>query len=244
MSSALSGAAANIWEDFLKPVIPSIDERRATWLNRVIVIVLGLLSTGFAFIVDQFPGSIIQVTTQILGALSGPVFGMFMLGGLFRKTLAMGTMTGGLFGLVLTFFIGLGSLTVKGCHPTLPAISVAGCEPSVNSTTTPSHVVLSGVSNLFAISYIWYTPIGSGITIITGLVTSYVLRYVYPSDDVDVPDEYFIHLDKLFVFTYPEEDLVNKKGLSQSKADNVNMFMFAYTNDIYVFNKINNVTFI
>ena len=36
MSSALSGSAANIWEDILKPRLPNIDEEKATWLNRLI----------------------------------------------------------------------------------------------------------------------------------------------------------------------------------------------------------------
>jgi len=39
-----------------------LDARKTPKLCTVSVIVLGLLSTGFAFIVDQFPGSIIQVS--------------------------------------------------------------------------------------------------------------------------------------------------------------------------------------
>ena len=44
-----------------------------------------------------------------------------------------------------------------------------------------------------------------------------------------MPDECFVHLDKLFVFTFPEEDLVSEKGLSESRADHVNMFLCSLT---------------
>ncbi|KAI0228436.1 Sodium-dependent multivitamin transporter [Lamellibrachia satsuma] len=222
MSSALSGTSANIWEDILKSRLPNIDEERATWLNRLIVVVLGCLSTAFAFIVDQFPGSIVQVSTQILGAVGAPLLGLFLLGGLFRKAVAKGAIVGGVLGFALILYIGLGSLTVRGCHPTLPAISVADCDPPVNSSTTQSHVILSGISHVFALSYVWYTPLGAGTTIITGLISSYIVCYFYPSEEIDVPDKYFIHFNKLFSFNFAEKDIDTTKELSQPKGDNEN----------------------
>ncbi|KAI0223019.1 Sodium-dependent multivitamin transporter [Lamellibrachia satsuma] len=221
MSSALSGSAANIWEDILKPRLPNIDEERATWLNKLIVVAFGCLSTAFAFIVEQFPGSIIQVSTQILGAVGAPLLGLFLLGGLFRKAVAKGAIVGGVLGFAMTLYIGLGSLTVKGCHPTLPAISVANCDPPVNSTTQ-NHVTLSGMSHFFALSYLWYTPLGAGTTIITGLISSYILCYFHPGDEIDVPDKYFIHFDKLLSFNFAKKDIDTTKELRQPKEDNDN----------------------
>ena len=53
--------------------------------------------------------------------------------------------------------------------------------------------------------------------------------YFHPGDEIDVPDKYFIHFDKLLSFNFAKkdttkEDIDTTKELRQPKGANVNMF--------------------
>ena len=47
--------------------------------------------------------------------------------------------------------------------------------------------------------------------------------YFYPSEEIDVPDKYFIHFNKLFSFNFAKKDFDTTKELRQPKGDNVNI---------------------
>lgn len=47
--------------------------------------------------------------------------------------------------------------------------------------------------------------------------------YFHPGDEIDVPDKYFIHFDKLLSFNFAKKDIDTTKELRQPKEDNVNM---------------------
>ncbi|KAK2187093.1 hypothetical protein NP493_179g01046 [Ridgeia piscesae] len=142
------------------------------------------------------------------GALRSPLFGMFLLGGLFRKAEAKGVIAGGIFGIAATMFVNLGSLTVSGYPQTLPPARTDACETPINATETTSLVSLSGISNLYAISFMWYTPLGAGVTMVTGLAVSYVVRFLLPNKEheEDLPEKLFIPLGNLFCIRDSEDD--------------------------------------
>ncbi|KAI0207882.1 Sodium-dependent multivitamin transporter [Lamellibrachia satsuma] len=208
ISSSLSGAAANTWEDILKPRLGNINEYKAALLNKGIVIVYGLTAVALVFIIDLLPGPILQVSAQILGAIGSPLFGMFLLGGLFRKVEAKGAIAGGILGFAATSFANVGSLTVAGYHRRLPPTRMDGCEPLINSTEMVDDVSISGISNLYAMSFMWYTPLGAGVTVITGLAVSYVVRFLFPNEamEEEVPDKLFIQFGNLFCSRDTEDD--------------------------------------
>ncbi|KAI0213284.1 hypothetical protein LSAT2_001687 [Lamellibrachia satsuma] len=105
-------------------------------------------------------------------------------------------------------FVSFGSLTVSGYHQTLPPTRTDSCEPPINSTETPLHISVSGISNLFAMSFMWYTPLGAGVTLITGLAVSYVVRFLSPNEanEEDLPDKLFIQLGNLVCFRDTENE--------------------------------------
>ncbi|KAI0239947.1 Sodium-dependent multivitamin transporter [Lamellibrachia satsuma] len=214
VSSSLSASAANTWEDVLKPRLPHLDEYRAALLNKLIVIVYGGVAIAVAFFVAVIPGPITQVTTALVSSVASPLFGIFLLGGLFRKANWKGALVGGIVGVCVMLTINLGALTVKGYHPTLPPTSTDQCEFTLNSTVVRSAVIVTGLSQLFTISYMWYLPLGAGATISTGLIVSFITRYFSDSVDKELPEKLFIQLD-MFKFTCGED--------SSKVDDNVNM---------------------
>ncbi|KAK2187092.1 hypothetical protein NP493_179g01050 [Ridgeia piscesae] len=179
ISSALSAAAANMWEDILKPRLTNITEYKAAILNKVIVIFCGVAAVVMVFVIDRIPGPIMK-----------------------------GVIAGGIFGFAATMFVNLGSLTVSGYHQTLPPTRTDACEPPINATETTSPVSLSGISNLYAMSYMWYTPLGTGVTMVTGLAVSYVVHFLLPNKEheEDLPEKLFIRLGNLFCIRDSEND--------------------------------------
>ncbi|KAK2187297.1 hypothetical protein NP493_170g00031 [Ridgeia piscesae] len=201
VSSSLSASAANTWEDLLKPNLPHLGEYRAALLNKLIVVVYGGVAIGVAFFVSAIPGPITQVIMALSSSVASPLFGVFVLGGLFRRANWKGALVGGVVGLCVMMTINMGALTVKGYNPTLPPTSTDQCQVAFNSTIAPSAVSVTGLSQVFALSYLWYLPVGGGVTIIVGLIVSYVTDYFCGREDVKLPDKLFIRMDTIFKFS-------------------------------------------
>ena len=105
-----------------------------------------------------------QVSLALVGAVGGPLCGMFLLGGIFRfiewkvskyrklfdynqsnyvslqrnsyltQSILQGVSSGGLVSLALNIWISIGSISVKGQHPILPPAPVDQCDPPFNLT--------------------------------------------------------------------------------------------------------------
>ncbi|XP_071093128.1 sodium-coupled monocarboxylate transporter 1-like isoform X1 [Haliotis cracherodii] len=196
VSSCLSAVTAVVWEDMLKPFLEDrLSEGHKTIVTKILVLVFGAAGTAMAFMAKNLGGTVLQAALSFAGAATGPLMGMFALGAFFPWANWIGAVVGGICGLAFPLWLGIGAYSVVG-SPTVLAFPKSNCSDSnfttttitpsysTNVTTSVTDVNTSGLTGLYSISYLWYTPIGTATVIIVGLLVS-ILSGMNRVGDVD-----------------------------------------------------------
>lgn len=180
ISSAFNSLATVTMEDLVRPWCPQFSEARATMLSRILACSYGLLCLGMAYISSQM-GPVLQAAISIFGMVGGPLLGLFCLGMFFPCANPPGAIVGLLAGLVMAFWIGIGSIVTRmgsgmallpsnGSHFSLPSnlstIAMTTLQPSVTLSRR------TGLQQLYSLSYMWYSAHNSTTVIVVGLLVS------------------------------------------------------------------------
>ncbi|KAL8568333.1 hypothetical protein ACOMHN_040906 [Nucella lapillus] len=202
MSSSLNALAAVSWEDFLKPVLGKrLTEPQKTTVTKLLVLSYGAAGTGMAFIASSLGGTVLQAAVSFTGASSGPILGLFLLGGLFPWANRYGAVVGGVLGLALPLWISIGayslprppyslSFPTNGCLPlnttttttttTDTTSTVVMMTTSLSQSVEASHEV-TGIQRLYTVSYLWYSSFVGPLSPLTGIQRLYTVSYLWYS---------------------------------------------------------------
>ncbi|XP_073788967.1 solute carrier family 5 member 6a isoform X1 [Danio rerio] len=179
ISSAFNSLATVTMEDLIKPHVPAMTEARATLLSKMLALAYGLVCLAMAYIASLM-GSVLQAALSIFGMVGGPLLGLFCLGMFFPWANSTGALVGLASGLVMAFWIGIGSFVSRMSPSALPVIN-ATIIPDVGNMTTAVMTTLtttkprpSGVQALYSLSYMWYSAHNSATVVVVGLVVSYL----------------------------------------------------------------------
>jgi sodium-dependent multivitamin transporter 6 len=177
ISSAFNSLATVTMEDLIQPWFPEFSETRAIMLSRSLAFGYGLLCLGMAFISSHM-GPVLQAAISIFGMVGGPLLGLFCLGMFFPCANPPGAIVGLLAGLIMAFWIGIGSI-VTSMGSGVPLSSFNGSLPSnvtaATVTTLMSSTTLSkptGLQQFYSLSYLWYSAHNSTTVIVVGLTVS------------------------------------------------------------------------
>ncbi|XP_014320772.1 sodium-dependent multivitamin transporter [Myotis lucifugus] len=180
ISSAFNSLATVTMEDLVRPWFPQFSEARATMLSRILACSYGLLCLGMAYISSQM-GPVLQAAISIFGMVGGPLLGLFCLGMFFPCANPPGAVVGLLAGLIMAFWIGIGSIVTRmgsgtvplplnGSHFSLPSnLSTIAMTTPMPSTTLSRP---TGLQRLYSLSYMWYSAHNSTTVIVVGLLVS------------------------------------------------------------------------
>ncbi|XP_025723706.1 sodium-dependent multivitamin transporter isoform X4 [Callorhinus ursinus] len=180
ISSAFNSLATVTMEDLIRPWFPQFSEVQAIMLSRILAFGYGLLCLGMAYISSQM-GPVLQAALSIFGMVGGPLLGLFCLGMFFPCANPSGAIVGLLAGLIMAFWIGIGSIVTNmasGMAPSPPNISSFSLPSnltSVTMTTLMPSTTLSkptGLQRLYSLSYLWYSAHNSTTVIVVGLIVS------------------------------------------------------------------------
>ncbi|CAG5123794.1 unnamed protein product, partial [Candidula unifasciata] len=200
LSSGINSLAANTVEDFLGGVLANKRESVVTAISKCIVCVYGAGIIGLAYLTREMAGPVTQTSYTALGATTGPLIGVFILGATFPQANAAGTLIGLLSGLTLNVWISIGSVLYGTPTPPLPPGPVDKCSTlnvsataaawnsswpinstpaqnfmsSTSMTTARSQATESDVFSLYDLSYTWTPLIGFLATVISGLLASMI----------------------------------------------------------------------
>ncbi|XP_043502912.1 sodium-coupled monocarboxylate transporter 1-like [Polistes fuscatus] len=200
LSTGLNSMAAVVLEDFIKPFRKTGFTPRITdILIKCIVIIIGVICVALAFIVEKTGSHVLQLTISLNSITNGPSLGIFTMGVLMPWVNAKGALIGGLAGCGFMSWI---TLTAQAAIATgrmkfdEKPVSIKECTysfPQVENLfllTPPETVLNEEDGNLFPelwalyrISYLWYTVIGTLVTLSIGLIVS-----IISSEDVDKLD--------------------------------------------------------
>ncbi|XP_077301650.1 sodium-coupled monocarboxylate transporter 1-like [Arctopsyche grandis] len=184
LSTGLNSMAAVVLEDFYKPFVKNpLKENRVSNLLKIVVIVGGVLCVGLVYVVEKLGTTVLQLTMSLSGISNGAVLGMFTVGTLLPKVHSKGILVGGTVCVTIMSWICLGTqLSIANGHQkfAVKPVSVDGCQYSFIPISSPafnntdSHTENDEVFILYRLSYMWYTLLGTLITMIVSLIVSLV----------------------------------------------------------------------
>ncbi|XP_046903639.1 solute carrier family 5 member 6 isoform X1 [Hypomesus transpacificus] len=183
ISSAFNSLATVTMEDLIKPHFPSMTEARATLLSKALALVYGLVCLAMAYVTHLMGDSVLQVALKVFGIVGGPLLGLFCLGMFFPGANTTGALTGLGAGLVMAFWVGIGSIVTRtpgsrapsshNCSGSLPRnITAAMGLTLLTSSEGSSRPV--GLLRFYQLSYMWYSAFSCFTVILTGLAVSFL----------------------------------------------------------------------
>jgi sodium-coupled monocarboxylate transporter 8/12 len=184
VSSFLNSLSAIVWKDFLLlfKYFQSFDDKTALKMNKLIVLICGLICSCYAYILSFSGNNLLQLTSIMAGIFNSPLTGLFISSLFFSTTNKTGAICGVLIGLALNLWVSMGSFIIGPVYPKL-SVSISECTASqteilvvsLNSTLiTFDHLEskLSGFDNIYKLSFYWYATFGAFNTIFFGQVIS------------------------------------------------------------------------
>ncbi|GBP93976.1 Sodium-coupled monocarboxylate transporter 1 [Eumeta japonica] len=154
-----------IFEDLIRPAYNKpISEKTASFIMKIIVVILGAICVALVFIVEHM-GTLIQAGKSLAGITAGSLLGLFSMGLFLPWTNATGALAGGITSTILVGWISLGTQAammrgeiVVQKKPT----SVDGClgNVTISSTVSTLNDVMkyeSGANDPAMVSHVLYT---------------------------------------------------------------------------------------
>ncbi|KAJ9598086.1 hypothetical protein L9F63_026809, partial [Diploptera punctata] len=191
LSTGLNSMAAVLLEDFCKIFLKSrMNARRTNIFLKTVVVVLGAICVALVFVVEKL-GAVLQMSMSLSGMSNGPSLGLFSMGTLSETVEGKGAFIGGIGGLGFMTWITLGTqaaiaagdisfetkpLTVDGCKYDF---GTASSMSAVVNSTVPLHK--GEVFILYQMSYLWYTLLGAVVSMLIGLVASFLTTPINPA---------------------------------------------------------------
>ncbi|XP_071457547.1 sodium-dependent multivitamin transporter isoform X2 [Marmota flaviventris] len=179
ISSAFNSLATVTMEDLIQPWFPEFCEARAIVLSRSLAFGYGILCLGMAYISSHL-GSVLQAAISIFGMVGGPLLGLFCLGMFFPCANPPGAIVGLLAGLIMAFWIGIGSIVTSMSSSIAPSLNGSIFSLPTNLTTTTVTTLMTsttlskptGLQRFYSLSYLWYSAHNSTTVIVVGLTVS------------------------------------------------------------------------
>ncbi|GFO42012.1 sodium-coupled monocarboxylate transporter 1 [Plakobranchus ocellatus] len=109
LSSGINSLAANTVEDFLTSFLRNKSEFVTTSITKLLVCFYGSAAVGFAYVAQDFQGPVSQMTYTALGAITGPLLGLFLLSATFPQANYVGAILGCCLGLITTMWQAIGA---------------------------------------------------------------------------------------------------------------------------------------
>ncbi|KAK3933297.1 Sodium-coupled monocarboxylate transporter 1 [Frankliniella fusca] len=186
VASALNSLTAVTMQDFLDSALGiKVPAERGAFWSKWISVLFGVLSFALVFVVEQL-GSVLQVALSFNGIVGGVTLGLFTLGMFFPWANARGAVVGAGTAIALVLWIGLGAqvaIANNALDSDAAPTSTAGC-PCANATAANTGHLMSLVTAagpgeqedrvfaLYRLSYLWYTMLGTVVTVVVGMVVS------------------------------------------------------------------------
>ncbi|XP_028966362.1 sodium-coupled monocarboxylate transporter 1 [Galendromus occidentalis] len=173
LSSGYNALAAVTWDDFIRPRV-SLSDRQAVYTTKAVAGMYGVLSVFIAFLAGSME-SIIQASSSLIGAMTGPLLAVFVLGITIPYVRKNGALWGVCLGLAFAWWLTLGSIIYPRSGDNLPVDNAQCLAPnatllergSFDPPKTPD-----GIMAFYHISFIWISALGFVATLIFAVAVS------------------------------------------------------------------------
>uniref|UniRef100_A0A8D1I251 Solute carrier family 5 member 5 n=1 Tax=Sus scrofa TaxID=9823 RepID=A0A8D1I251_PIG len=191
-STSINAMAAVTVEDLIKPRLPNLAPRRLVIISKGLSLIYGSACLTVAALSSLLGGGVLQGSFTVMGVISGPLLGAFVLGMFLPSCNTSGVLSGLAAGLALSLWVAVGATlyppsaqsmgvlpsSAAGCA--LPTANASGLQDpvlAVNASSTassletdPEQPILA--ASFYAISYLYYGALGTLSTILCGALIS------------------------------------------------------------------------
>uniref|UniRef100_A0A023GNF3 Putative sodium/solute symporter ixodes scapularis sodium/solute symporter n=1 Tax=Amblyomma triste TaxID=251400 RepID=A0A023GNF3_AMBTT len=215
LSSGYNALAAVTWDDFVRPRV-TMTEVGALRLTKAMAAAYGLLSISIAFLTGTME-SIIQASASLVGALSGPLLAIFVLGIFFPCVKKKGALAGILLAITMSWWLALGSIIYSRDADDLPT-STARCT-EYNQTLTAGSFdpppLPTGIFQFYHISFIWIGIVGFIVHMVVSLTVSLIFER---NEKEEVNPKLICPFVRQYMSNYVKKD--NANGVKEPLAAN------------------------
>ncbi|XP_045364157.2 sodium/iodide cotransporter isoform X3 [Camelus bactrianus] len=191
-STSINAMAAVTVEDLIKPRLPNLSPRRLIIISKGLSLIYGSACLTVAALSSLLGGGVLQGSFTVMGVISGPLLGAFMLGMFFPSCNTPGVLSGLAVGLALSLWVAVGATLYPPSAQSMGVLpsSAAGCAvPSANASGFLDPLLAANASSrasslemdpdqstladsFYAISYLYYGALGTLSTVLGGALIS------------------------------------------------------------------------
>ncbi|KAM4051711.1 sodium/iodide cotransporter [Anomaloglossus baeobatrachus] len=186
-STSINAMAAVTLEDLIKPRMPHISMEKLIFISKGLSMLYGCSCIIVAALSSLLGGGVLQGSFTVMGVISGPLLGAFILGMFTSSCNTPGVFSGLVTGFILTFWVAVGG-TIYPPSPEVMGVLPTYAEqcPIYNSSQgiiygspTPGNITAplprtTIADEFYSLSYLYYGTLGTLSTIIGGLIVSYI----------------------------------------------------------------------
>ncbi|XP_039099194.1 sodium/iodide cotransporter isoform X2 [Hyaena hyaena] len=188
-STSINAMAAVTVEDLIKPWKPNLPPRRLVMISKGLSLIYGSSCLTVAALSSLLGGGVLEGSFTVMGVISGPLLGAFILGMFLPACNTPGVLSGLAAGFALSLWVAVGATLYPPSAQSLgvlPSSATDGCAvPSANAsgllvTNTSSKNPRPGMDpgrpvladSFYAISYLYYGALGTLSTLLFGALVS------------------------------------------------------------------------
>ncbi|XP_029003347.1 sodium/iodide cotransporter [Betta splendens] len=182
-STSINAMAAVTMEDLLQPCLIHMSQRKLIMVSKGLSFLYGVGCITVAALASLLDWGVLQGSFTVMGVVSGPLLGVFILGMFVPATNRLGVFSGILVGFCVSFWLAVGSTL----YP--PSAEAMGVLPSdsgqcdnntlLNSSTNRDHFIQlhpdfqGGLHKFYSISYLYFGAMATSSVVVVGLIVSY-----------------------------------------------------------------------
>uniref|UniRef100_A0A3Q3EBA3 Solute carrier family 5 member 5 n=1 Tax=Labrus bergylta TaxID=56723 RepID=A0A3Q3EBA3_9LABR len=184
-STSINAMAAVMMEDLLRPHLVHVSQKKLVLISKGLSLLCGAGCITVAALSSFLDWGVLQGSFTVMGVVSGPLLGVFILGMFIPAANRLGAFSGILVGFCVSLWLAVGSTLYPPSEQTMGVLpSYSGeCEvsnitvsriPKQHSISIPLHPNnLGGLQNFYSMSYLYFGAIATSSVVIVGVIVSY-----------------------------------------------------------------------
>ncbi|XP_041791600.1 sodium/iodide cotransporter [Chelmon rostratus] len=186
-STSINAMAAVTMEDLLRPHLLHMTQKKLILISRGLSLLYGLGCITVAALSSFLDWGVLQGSFTVMGVVSGPLLGVFILGIFVPAANRLGAFLGILAGFCVSLWLAVGSTLYPPSEEIMGVLpSFAGeCGPNnftqSSSPTQDPHSISTllrpsnqgGLHNFYSMSYLYFGAMATSSVVIVGLIVSY-----------------------------------------------------------------------
>ncbi|XP_068599598.1 sodium/iodide cotransporter [Brachionichthys hirsutus] len=187
VSTSINAMAAVTMEDLLRPYLTQMTQKKLILVSKGLSLLYGVACITVAALSSLLDWGVLQGSFTIMGVVSGPLLGTFILGMFFPATNTMGAFSGILAGYCVSVWLAVGSTLYPPSEETMGVLPSYATEcassnyTQIGSPAEEHHTVSiqilpsdqGGLYNFYSISYLYFGAVATCLVVLVGLIVSY-----------------------------------------------------------------------